>query len=258
VGVKTVRKYQSLVQVFRECIPPNFGFSLVDLQAIRNFKLHSLEERCLSMNASSKRKSDFKLGRAAGLNALRNLGVVERPILKSEQSYPLWQDGVVGSITHKNDIGIAVVAPSACCRTLGIDLESITGKYDIEFYKRIFPERELSWILEKNDEQHQRFCMVFSAKESLYKLVTPVEGLYIRYKDVELTWCEDKKNFTGTLRRKIGTRFDVGYRFTIHCTVHDGYVFSFAYIPSNKQPGHRPGLINQRLNANPRLYCPTR
>lgn len=104
-----------------------------------------------SLTAPQSQQS-FVLGRLAMRQALKRSQTrgnhpLGAPILKDEYGRPIVPSGWIGSISHKRNIGIALVAPreEGCTLTVGVDLERtiMTGRRNVT-----------RWVLTKREQAH--------------------------------------------------------------------------------------------------------
>jgi 4'-phosphopantetheinyl transferase EntD len=122
---------------------------------------------------AERRLQEFLLARQCARRALLQLGLDPRPVRVGPDRRPLWPDGVVGSITHCPGYRAAAVALRARVVGVGIDAElneplppstvSVVISAD---------EREATLALPRIDVAWDR--LIFSAKESVYKLWYPI------------------------------------------------------------------------------------
>ncbi len=140
------------------------------------------EAAVLSPRAAASRRRDFALGRAAAHQALRSAGATSTdPILKGDHGEPLWPAGFVGSITHAQGVGLALVAPLAVSAGVGIDMES-TDRYFPGLLEEIGFDEERRHIGElPRDEAVRETVALFAAKESLYKALFPIIGRFFGF-----------------------------------------------------------------------------
>jgi hypothetical protein len=97
------------------------------------------DELSYGMNLSAARSNSFLLGR---LSMRLALDFPDYPILKDSYGRPLLAPGVYGSITHKDNVGIALVSELSDTAGVGVDLEftSRPGKRSIA--KRVLTDNE--------------------------------------------------------------------------------------------------------------------
>ncbi len=191
-------------------------------------KLRPEEASLLPENAAEKRKSEFALGRAAARQALAELGLREPPpVLRGAGREPLWPEGIVGSITHCGSFAIAVVGKQEHVKALGIDLEDVERVSHDEIARFICNEREHRWVFDGDDGQ-LRLAMLFSAKESIYKALYPLEQRFFDFHAVTLTWLPERQQFVGTLSPQFRERYPI----EVGCQREGHFVFTHAFLAS--------------------------
>lgn len=215
----------------RSPFPPQFGFACVSTEDLGGYEPHPDELECLSAKAVEKRRTEFFLGRLAALRALQAMGVTPRPVLRAESREPLWQDGIVGAITHKAGTACAAVARKDMTCGVGVDLESLHPPVRFNISTKVCTEPEQAWLAEAPDEKDTRLKMIFSAKEAGFKAFFPIEQIYLGYKDAELVWREETQSFAGTLLKGAGSHHPEGFPFEVGCRIIDKFVFSFISLP---------------------------
>jgi len=216
--------------------PPQFGFACVSTEDLGGYEPHPDESECLSSRAAEKRRTEFFLGRLAASRALQAIGVSPQPVLKAESREPLWQDGIVGAITHKADVACAVVARKDMTCGVGVDLEALEPPVNFNISTKVCTEPEQAWLTEAPDEKDKRLKMIFSAKEAGFKAFFPIEQIYLGYKDAELAWREETQSFAGVLLKGAGNHHPVGFPFEVGCKIIDNFVFSFISLPPLDSP----------------------
>lgn len=211
--------------------PPEFGFACVSTADLGDYTPHPDEIECLSPKATEKRRTEFFLGRLASSLALQDLGVTPQPVLKAKTREPLWQDGIVGAITHKGDAAATVVARKEMTCGVGVDLESLRQRVNFKISEKVCTEPEQAWLSEVPDERDTRLKMIFSAKEAGFKAFFPIQRIYLGYQDAELSWREETRSFVGTLFKAAGDHHPIGTSFEVGCRITDEFVFSFIRLP---------------------------
>ena len=184
-------------------LPQGFYMGIADRCAIEEFSLHPIEAACLSPRATSKRRKEFIMGRAAAHAALVKLGKSTSGIGKNRSGAPIWPPDIVGSITHKNDAALAVVAPTQRCRGVGVDIESADDPINPDISRRICHPEEIPWVVKDHTLSTLRLKLIFSAKESIFKAVNPYSGDFVSFTDIRLKWCEAQGEFDVTLPQKV-------------------------------------------------------
>ncbi|CAP56775.1 putative phosphopantetheinyl transferase PptA [Gluconacetobacter diazotrophicus PA1 5] len=140
------------------------------------------QERVLAERMNSRRQQEFSAGRAVARRAVQRLGLEPLPLLKGANGAPLWQDGVVGSITHCEQYCAAAVASNSAYRGIGIDAEP-NKPLPEEVRPFILHPYEVAWIASAPASAMSWDTMIFSAKEAFYKLWSSVTGFWCDFKD---------------------------------------------------------------------------
>ncbi|MBL8201895.1 MAG: 4'-phosphopantetheinyl transferase superfamily protein [Chromatiales bacterium] len=133
---------------------------------------------------SARRLQEYSAGRGHARKALERLGLRSPAIAVGPDRAPLWPAGFVGSISHAGDLVLAVAAPSSLIRGIGIDLEPALP-LDADLVHRVCRPGELA-ALAPAVASSQRGKLIFSAKESVYKCIAPLTGVFLEFEDVEL------------------------------------------------------------------------
>jgi 4'-phosphopantetheinyl transferase EntD len=195
--------------MFRSPFPKNYVFVEFDESQVVGRDLSAVEAGLIGDLATEKRKKEFRLGRIAGETALKGLGIADC-VLKGELGEPIWPDGVVGSITHKDDLAIVAVARAEQCLGLGLDLERTDKEISPGFVARICTEKEQE---ELDLSSNQAVVSLFSAKETIYKVLYPLCKCHIGFKDVDLQFNEGK--YLATLNRDLNEKFVCGFELEV-------------------------------------------
>lgn len=154
------------------------------------------EEAC-AMNslASSRRRASWSRGRAAARFALEKLGITDNAgVGRGEAGEPIWPERIHGSITHCSPWSIAIATEFSHSIFVGIDLENANRVQEFDIESLVCRPAEREWIHEGNNSL-ERLCMIFSAKEALYKSLFPSHRRYIDFSEVELLWCSKRDGF---------------------------------------------------------------
>lgn len=143
----------------------------------------------LIASAVPKRRAEFTTVRHCARTALAALGQPPVPLLRGDRGAPIWPPGIVGSMTHCPGYRAAAVARSAEVPGIGIDAEEHGP----------LPEGVLAMITSAEERAHleqladdhpgvwwQR--LLFSAKESVYKVWFPRTGEWLGFEQAALTF----------------------------------------------------------------------
>ena len=158
------------------------------------------EERALAAPWGELRARTFAAGRVALRTALREVGVdVGGPILKTTRGAPLLPAGVRASVSHKDELAIAIATlEDGSGAHVGVDVEIVeerrvrAGGKRIDVSRHVLTTRELDELAVLDDEaRHRALLLRFSLKESLYKALDPFVQRYVGFLEVEARPLDD-------------------------------------------------------------------
>ena len=142
------------------------------------------EERALIQKATSKkRQREFTAGRYAAHQALQTLGIQASPITRGPLGEPMFPAGITGSISHSKQWSIAVVSHTHQHSLLGVDIEYLKDTSP-GIMKQIASPKECAMLGGAPDPT--TMLSLFSAKESLYKMLAPRVQQRFWYHDAEM------------------------------------------------------------------------
>ena len=158
------------------------------------------EERALQVPWGEPRARTFAAGRHVLRAALRETGVdVQGPIMKTPRGAPLLPEGVLASVSHKDELAVAI----ACLddgegARIGVDVELFedarvkAGGKRIDVSRHVLTSRELAELTGLDDERRHRALLTrFSLKEALYKALDPFVQRYVGFLEVEARVHDD-------------------------------------------------------------------
>lgn len=141
-------------------------------------------ERRHAQSLHGYRQVQFAGGRLAASLALAELGSRRVPILSDEHGAPQFPSGVGGSVSHKNDLAVALAARGELL--LGVDLED-TDRERPGVAARVLTPREVEANLALPAERRWVDAVLrFSVKEAVYKAIHPALRRYIGFGEVEV------------------------------------------------------------------------
>ena len=160
---------------------------------------HSFPEEVRAVNrATPARKREFVTGRACARVALSDLGLAMGPIPRGANREPQWPAGIVGSITHCAGYVAAAVARTDDIRGIGMDAEP-NEHLEPEVIRMIAVEEEI----EKLRALGTTACwdrLLFSAKESVFKVWFPMTERWLDFRDVNVTFLPEAGCFHAEIR----------------------------------------------------------
>lgn len=152
-------------------------------------------------------------------------------IPSSAMGAPLWPQGVVGSISHSARIAMAAVDWSGDTLGLGIDCERVMDAATIEdVLGRILPE---AGTIARHGRPEARMpwpefvTMGFSVKESVYKCLHPVTGVFFDFDAVAIDSVDIAAGEVSLrVLEPLGDRIGAGTLLTARFCVEGDHVFT--------------------------------
>lgn len=160
------------------------------------------EEEAAVARAVPTRRVEYAAVRACARTALTKLGPGPVAVPSAPDRAPIWPDGVVGSMTHCDGYRAAAVAHSEDWAGVGIDAEVLEP----------LPPEVLSLVMSSAEQDaladlDPGICpdrILFSAKESVYKVWSPIMHSWLGFEHVDVRIGHG--TFTARLRvRGLGT-----------------------------------------------------
>ncbi|MEU5946938.1 4'-phosphopantetheinyl transferase superfamily protein [Micromonospora sp. NPDC047465] len=180
----------------RDLLPPSVAVAVAG-PADWTGELLPAERACLSDRAVESRRRDFTAGRVCARRAMAALGVPPAPVPAAADRSPVWPAGVVGAITHTRDYCAAVAARGAEVRSVGIDAER---------HKELNSGVRRLICLPEEEDRFARLpagtswpAVVFSAKETVYKVWHPIVGTWLDFHDALVELDPDAGTFTARI-----------------------------------------------------------
>ncbi len=154
------------------------------------------EEDALAAALAVPRRVSFVGGRLALRAALSSVSPETRssPVLRTPRGAPLLPAGVLGSVSHKRRVAMALAAvPSGDVGTIGVDVEEVPDERELtrpDLASRILTPLERHGLapLAARDPLAYREAvrLRFALKEAVYKAIDPHVQRYVRFQEVEL------------------------------------------------------------------------
>ena len=158
------------------------------------------EEEALVARATAKRRQEFAAGRERAREALAALDMGKSPILRGYRGAPQWPLGIVGSITHCAGYCAAAVARTKDLAAIGLDAEpnaALPGGV-LEMVSQPAERARLRDLAAAQPEISWD-CLLFCAKEAVYKAWFPLTGRWLGFADVDVTINATEGTFTARL-----------------------------------------------------------
>ncbi|MYM55483.1 4'-phosphopantetheinyl transferase family protein [Thalassovita mangrovi] len=159
------------------------------------------EERAAVANAVPERIREFAAGRAAARAAFAELGLAEPVIPAAADRSPIWPDGRIGSITHTDELCLAVVSDTASWRGLGLDAEEASPLSDELWDIVLAPEDRTAIAPLPQALRGRRAKLIFCIKEAAYKAQYPVSQTIFDFQTLAVEL--DDTRFRAVFRRDV-------------------------------------------------------
>lgn len=151
--------------------------------------------------AIPRRVAEFAAGRAAARAALAAAGLPRAAIPMGQDRAPIWPEGATGSITHSRDYALAVAAPAARFRGLGLDVEP-DQPLPHDVLDEICDSDECAWIA--GQVQPLRWArLIFVAKEAAYKCQYPASRTLFGFEAMTVRVDPGSGTLTARFRRAV-------------------------------------------------------
>lgn len=140
-------------------------------------------EKEIVKKAIAKRVNEFSAGRLCARKCLSFFGIENFELLQGKFGEPLWPDGFTGSITHHSGIALAVSMPLDQ-GYIGIDIVDLAE--DLPNPAAVLNDIELE--IGVGEVLQNRELLLFSLKESVIKILSPLLAEYVEFKDIEINF----------------------------------------------------------------------
>lgn len=140
------------------------------------------DEAAFALTLRGYRQVQFVGGRIALRGARRAVGAPLDPSLPDDRGAPRLPAGWAGSVSHKRDLAVAMVARDAA-GTLGVDLEDY-GPPRPAIMDRVLRPEELAEVMTLPEPRQWTATVIrFSLKESVYKALDPFVHRYVDFQE---------------------------------------------------------------------------
>ncbi|SBS34833.1 4'-phosphopantetheinyl transferase Npt [Marinomonas spartinae] len=148
--------------------------------------------------AVASRRAEFLAGRYLAKQMLQKDGnddLKDFEVIVGPDRCPVWPNGVLGSITHSQNIAACVMAQLPCADYyLGIDAEKIlTLETCQEIESSIVTSDEMMYMKEVGFSDEVALTLIFSAKESVFKALYSFIGQYFGFEEANLVKVDREK-----------------------------------------------------------------
>ncbi|HEY1695703.1 MAG TPA: 4'-phosphopantetheinyl transferase superfamily protein [Polyangiaceae bacterium] len=146
------------------------------------------EERAAAASMAPARRRTWVGGRAAMRATANALGVTLPPIGSDDRGAPVLPHGFIGSISHKDELAVALLAREARDGVrVGVDVERDAPRR-IDVSRKVLRDEELTAVAAMTGEARAREVLLrFSLKEAVYKALDPFVRRYVGFHEVAAT-----------------------------------------------------------------------
>ncbi|MER7457216.1 4'-phosphopantetheinyl transferase superfamily protein [Micromonospora sp. NPDC126480] len=155
------------------------------------------ELACLGERAVESRRRDFTAGRVCARRAIAALGLPPVAVPAAADRAPVWPSGVVGAITHTRGYCAAAAARLGEIRSVGLDAEQ---------HKTLNPGVRRAILSTEEEDRLARLptgtswpAVVFSIKETVYKVWHPLVGTWLDFHDAYVELDPEAGTFTARI-----------------------------------------------------------
>lgn len=169
-------------------------------------------------NAGAKRQAEFLAGRLCAQQAMIFLRYPVSDIGIAEDRSARWPRPLLGSISHHREAACCALAHRGRYRGVGVDLELLfSAELADSISYLIAKESELRHLSVPDVSFACMLSLLFSAKESLFKAVSPIVQRYFDFLDVELLAIDlDAKKMELCLCLDLSDQYRAGSLFLAH------------------------------------------
>lgn len=178
-------------------------------------------------NAVVKRRSEFLAGRYCAINSMRMHGICTDNLKIGRHRNPLWPDMLIGSISHCDNLAVAITSNRCSAFGIGIDIETEVDISTMESISRqVLSCCEQAFMQDQGDRLLcLLFTIIFSVKESFFKAAYPLVEEYFDFDTVSVinvNWD------SGTLQLHVNK--------TLHKEIEKGMIVNgaFTILPHKK------------------------
>lgn len=197
-------------------------------------------ERAAIVHAVEKRRREFVAGRTCARRAMAALGEPPVAILQGEDRAPIWPPGLVGSITHTDNLcAVAVARIADGFRSLGLDIEPATPLKQKLLRIICLPEERAYLDTQPAGERGLLGKVIFSAKECAYKCQYTLSRTFLDFHAMRIYPDLADGGFAAVFQRDAGP-FAFGDELRGHLAVDHGYIMTAMTLTTRSAGSKRP------------------
>ena len=180
--------------------------------------------------ALPKRQAEFLAGRALAQRALLQLGATDTNIPIGADRAPVWPPGFAGSISHARGHAACLVRCGAAL--VGVDVETVLQGNPRRAVRQLScTAADLAVIDSAGWPDGRLETLVFSAKETLFKLLYPMVRRHFGFNAARLVAPPQAGQIALELTENLHPDLPEGRRFTLNYRDDVGHVLCWATQP---------------------------
>ena len=206
-------------------------------------------------SAAPRRVAGFLAGRYCAVEALRAAGCTDASpaVDRHANGAPLWPRGFIGSISHTDDRALAVVAAAGKLRGVGVDCERVVSPKEADGIARaVIPEIDAAEVVAGGSPLtwEELVTVGFSAKESLYKCLRPLVGVFFDFADAHVVHVDlPQRRLVLRLTRALAHGYGAGWEIPVSFSARHGLAVTLVTLPSTKALGAREPNVRDDFAA---------
>lgn len=192
--------------------------------------------------APGRRQMEFRAGRECALRALKSLIQNAPDELSRDMASiaigpgrePVWPRGIVGTITHTQDLASAAVARTSDASGIGFDIEPVMSEENAAAWMpRIAAPDEVGELARQMEwSPAMALTVIFSAKETVYKCLYPQVRRYFGFRAAAIELADDAHGlFSVRLLETLTPVLVAGRSFEGRFDLRDGVVGTAMVLP---------------------------
>ncbi len=184
--------------------------------------------------AAPRRAAAYVVGRYCAARALAAAGHPDGRVPVGDSGAPAWPAGLVGSISHADTRAVAVVGAAERWRGVGVDYERVVdAAVADEIVGGVLAEADAVEVAGDGMTWAELVTVGFSAKESLYKCLRPLVGVFFDFGDARLTRVDgETQRLRIRLVRDLAPGFERNCTFELRFAVAEGHVHTCLALPA--------------------------
>lgn len=198
--------------------------------------------------ATDKRQAEYLAGRAMAQLGQAVLGHQPAQVARSENRVPIWPRGLTGSISHSSGRCVCLVLPD-CTLLVGVDTEALAASNQLRAIDRIVATAQDRALIAQAADKTGLATLLFSAKETLFKLLYPVVGRHFGFACAEICAMPDNGMLHLRLTRDLHPSLPAGAVFPVSYRQDRSHVTCWAVTPGQSLGFRQAKALPARISA---------